>query len=339
MVGPQQVLVIGAGVSGLSCARVLADSGQRTVILERAHGVGGRCATRRLEGQPVDLGPAFLHGRDPDFLAALEAVPSERIPGWPRSVEGSGRPCQPEAFVPDERRLAFAEGLTVFPKWMAEGLDVRTDVQVVGLEVAGLQWRVQLQAGPAVEAPTVVLAVAPEQALRVLDEKVEGEVATLRALLAMSPSEPALALAALYPLTSPTPAWQVNYPQDSRILQVIAHDSDKRAAPAFRALVFQTHPRWSGEHLGDADWPEQILAEAGRLLGAWAATPAHRHAHRWTFARTGRSGEFASPMLFRLPGGAKLGVCGDRFSPGGGVEAAWLSGRALARRVLAAENT
>ncbi len=39
------------------------------------------------------------------------------------------------------------------------------------------------------------------------------------------------------------------------------------------------------------------------------------------------------------PGGGRLGLCGDRFAPGGGVQAAFLSGQRLARRLLAAEAT
>jgi len=347
MVGDREVLVVGAGVSGLACARALAVTGRPLAILERASGVGGRCATRRVEGQPVDLGPAFLHGRAPAFLAALEVVPAARLAGWPSDIHGTGRPCQPEAFDPGERRVAFAEGLTAFPKWLATGLEVRTGLDVTGLGIAGPRLRVLAADGASWEAGTVVLALAPEQALRMLDAATgagglpvtaPAVAATLRALLTMTRSEPSLALAALYPPDAPVPAWQVSYPEDSRILQVVSHDSSKRVSPSFRALVFQTHPRWSGEHLDDEGWPGRVLEEAGRVVGAWAATPLHRHAHRWRFARTGRAGEMSAPLLFRLPGGARLGVCGDRFAPGGGVEAAWLSGKVLARRILAEED-
>jgi predicted NAD/FAD-dependent oxidoreductase len=43
-------------------------------------------------------------------------------------------------------------------------------------------------------------------------------------------------------------------------------------------------------------------------------------------------------MLLSLPGGGRIGLCGDRFAPGGGVEAAWRSGRMLAGRILAGEG-
>jgi len=70
----RDVAVIGAGISGLTLARALRAAGRSAVVLERSRGVGGRCATRRIDGQPVDHGVAFLHGRDPRFLAELDAV-------------------------------------------------------------------------------------------------------------------------------------------------------------------------------------------------------------------------------------------------------------------------
>ena len=92
--------------------------------------------------------------------------------------------------------------------------------------------------------------------------------------------------------------------------------------------------RQQREHLEDAQWPEQVLEEAGRTLGAWAARPLTHSAHRWTWARNGRDSELTGPLLLSAPEGALLGVCGDRFAPGGGVEAAFTSGRALAARIL-----
>jgi hypothetical protein len=334
------VLIVGAGVSGLACARVLAAAGRPVVVLERARGVGGRCATRRLEGQPLDHGVAFLHGRDPEFLAALRAVPATPLPEWPARISGSGRPCQPDAFAPGERRLSFAEGVSAFPKHLAAGLDVRLEVEVVGLEATGAAVRVSAASGESLAAGTVVLALAAEQALRLLSA-VPGApppLASACALLRLSRSLPCLSLLALYPAGAPAPDWDVCYPEGSRVLQLLSHDSSKRRAPARLALVLQAHPAWSRAHLEDAGWPDAVLAEAARLLGPWAARPAARHAHRWRHARNDRSAELAGPMLLSLPGGGRLGLCGDRFAPGGGVEAAWRSGRMMAGRILAGEG-
>ena len=44
---PLEVAVIGAGMSGLVCARLLAESGHQVRIFDKARGPGGRMATRR----------------------------------------------------------------------------------------------------------------------------------------------------------------------------------------------------------------------------------------------------------------------------------------------------
>lgn len=334
-------VVVGAGIAGLSCARMLADAGRPVVVLERAPGVGGRCATRRFEEQAIDFGVSFFHGRDPDFVAALESVPGTAIAGWPNVIQGAGRPCQPEAFVLGERRLAFSEGVYLFPKHLAWGLDVRVGVRVISFRVDGGVILLDLEEGASVRAGTVVIAVAPEQALTLLTASPADApaIATARALLGTVRSQPCLTVLAGYPLDVPVPPWHVHYPEDSRVLQVVSHDSAKRPAPLYRALVYQAHPRWSRERLGDDGWPREMLGEAARLLGPWAAEPRFHHAHRWHYARTDRGAELSDPLLLHLPGGARLGFTGELFARGSGVEAAWLSGRRMARRILAQEQS
>lgn len=332
-------VVVGAGIAGLSCARALADAGRPVVVIDRARGVGGRCATRRFEGQPIDFGVTFLHGRDPEFLRALAAVPDAAVPGWPRIILGAGRPCQPEAFAPGERRLAFVRGVHAFPKHLAAGLDVRLDARVVSFAVEPDGILLHADDRNPIRARTVVMALAVEQTQQLLAASAfaSPEMATARALLSMVRGQPCLSVIAGYPADVPAPAFHVCYPEDSRVLQVLAHDSTKRREPSFTAFVYQAHPRWSRERAGDEGWPLALLAEAARILGPWAAEPRFFHSHRWRYARTDRGAEMAAPVLLRLGGGARLGLAGEVFAPGGGVEAAWISGRQLARKILAEE--
>jgi renalase len=354
----EQTIVVGAGVAGLSCARALAAAGRKVLVVERARGVGGRCATRRIEGQPVDFGVLFFHGRDRAFLAALDGVAGRSgssgggggifapapqataVPGWPRVIHGAGRPCQPDAFAHGARRLAFAEGASAFPESLADGLEVRTGAQVISFEVDAGAVRLEIDGSPPIAARTVVLALAGEQTLALLHASSldAPALATARALLGMLRSHPCLTVVAIYPRRTAAPPWDICYPDGSRVLELLAHDSAKRPSPSFLAMVYQAHPRWSREHFADERWPDEMIAEAARILGRWAAGPRIVQPYRWRHARTDLGAELSSPLLCELPGGARLGIAGELFAPGGGVEAAWTSAGGLARRILAEEN-
>ena len=57
------VVVVGAGIAGLSAARWLADNGHAVTILEARDRIGGRIHTSRLWPDiPIDLGASWIHG-------------------------------------------------------------------------------------------------------------------------------------------------------------------------------------------------------------------------------------------------------------------------------------
>src|SRR5262245_19734876 len=65
--GRSDVLIIGAGVAGLGCARRLSKSGVWATVLEARDRIGGRIHTLHDEGWPVPLeaGAEFVHGESP----------------------------------------------------------------------------------------------------------------------------------------------------------------------------------------------------------------------------------------------------------------------------------
>ena len=339
------VVVVGAGVSGLALARALRSGGLEPVVIERARGVGGRCATRRVEGQAVDHGVPFLHGRDPRFVAELEAVrDATPVPGWPGERVGAGLPCQPEAFGERERRLAFREGASRFPKHLALGLDVRLGANVVALRRASAPagfgravWELGLEPGGTLHAHAVALALPAPSALCLLRPMgaQSAAVAGVLPLLELVRTQPCLAVIARYGADAPRPGWEASFPAASAALQAILHDSSKREAGARLMLVLQARAAWSRPRLDEPAgvWSAALLAEAAALHGDWVSRPSLIQAHVWHHARMAAGSELAGPIALRLDDGGVLGLCGDGFAPAGGLEGAYLSGLALAGRI------
>lgn len=57
-----EVLVIGAGISGLAAARTLVDKDLSVIVLEARNRIGGRTWTDSSLGLPLDLGASWIHG-------------------------------------------------------------------------------------------------------------------------------------------------------------------------------------------------------------------------------------------------------------------------------------
>jgi monoamine oxidase len=72
------VIVIGAGVAGLTAARLLGEAGLRVLILEARDRIGGRVWTiESPQGVPVELGAEFIHGHPSNIFEPARAADLE----------------------------------------------------------------------------------------------------------------------------------------------------------------------------------------------------------------------------------------------------------------------
>src|SRR5580698_4030201 len=90
MSAPPEVLIIGAGVAGLTAARDLTAAGVRVLVLEARDRLGGRVMTHHTPDGPVELGAEFVHGAVEETLsvareAALPLRETDR--GAPRAKD------------------------------------------------------------------------------------------------------------------------------------------------------------------------------------------------------------------------------------------------------------
>ncbi|MCQ4310819.1 FAD-dependent oxidoreductase [Pseudomonas stutzeri] len=81
---PFDVVVVGSGIAGLSCASLLADAGQRVLVLEASEVPGGRARSWAdpATGDSVDIGPHVLLNKYSNMLAMLERFGTSEQVCW-----------------------------------------------------------------------------------------------------------------------------------------------------------------------------------------------------------------------------------------------------------------
>jgi phytoene dehydrogenase-like protein len=80
------VIIVGAGLAGLCCARVLHQAGIPFLILEASDGVGGRVRTDRVEGFLLDRGFQVLQTAYPEAQAVLDYRALDLKPFYPGAM-------------------------------------------------------------------------------------------------------------------------------------------------------------------------------------------------------------------------------------------------------------
>ncbi|MDW4572214.1 NAD(P)/FAD-dependent oxidoreductase [Microbacterium sp. M3] len=100
-------IVVGAGVAGLSAARLLVEAGRDVVVFEARDRVGGRISTDRRFGLTSDMGASWIHGvTDSPVAAAAQAF---GMPMVEFTVGGYQPDSRPIAYYgPDGKRLTDA---------------------------------------------------------------------------------------------------------------------------------------------------------------------------------------------------------------------------------------
>jgi polyamine oxidase len=102
--GPvERVLVVGAGMSGLTVANALTQAGVECVVLEARDRIGGRLHTVDVGGWPVDMGGSWIQMPDGNPMTAFARLAGVSCPSADPLPEMAGFDCG------EGRRLSAAE--------------------------------------------------------------------------------------------------------------------------------------------------------------------------------------------------------------------------------------
>ncbi len=323
------VLIIGAGLAGLTAATELKQAGKQVCVLDKSRGPGGRMSTRVQGAQQWDHGAQYFTARSAAFRQQLATwLALGVVAPWDTAI-GAWEQGQLTATAPLPRYVGVP-GMKSPLQALASTLNIYFNHQVTSLEKHSQLWRVHTLE-QTFSARQLVLALPAPQAAALLPP--DSAAFALANAVVMQPCW-ALMLATSSPLALPFSGIFVN---EGPVAWVAADSSKPGRATFENTWVVHASAEWTAAHLEHA--PEAITAllidEFNHLLKRWqphAPTP-HWHyakAHRWRYARGAVEGR---QCVWPDEG---LALAGDWLA-GGKVEGAFLAGMHCAQHLIQSE--
>lgn len=322
---PRQFAVIGAGLSGLVCARRLAEDGLTVRVFDKARGPGGRMSTRRAGDWRFDHGAQYFTARDSRFSRQVDSWRHQGLVAkWAGTIAVLHRGAI-EVNGATTERFVGVPGMNAVSRHLAARLDVAYRTEITGLEQTEAGWNLTGVDGTDIGQFDIVVISAPAPQTARLLESAAPYMAAAAASVEMAPC-----WAAMVGFARPLEiGFDGAFVADSP-LNWIARNASKPGRPDDESWVLHASPEWSQRHLElEPERAAELLLQAlSDALGGPIEAAVHVDAHRWRFALPAEplaEACLADPEL-------RLVACGD-WCGGPRIEGAYLSGLAAARRV------
>ena len=315
--------IIGAGICGLMAARELTKHGYQIWLFDKASGVGGRMATRRVGEAVFDHGAQFFTSRSAEFSGLVDEMQQVEVAReWYR-----GYPSPTVRKDEKYPRFCGAQGMTDVPKYLAQDLTIHLNEMVQRIDWAEDKWRVETGQNT-YHADALILTAPVPQSLEFLKGNFTLPDDAHGALRNIT-YEPCWAVLAQLERRSQIPAPGALHLENGP-LSWIADNHQKGISPQPGSVTIHANGNWTTEHFEET--PEivtSLLLEAVQgYLGCQVITA---QAHRWRYAKPLVTHD---APFYHVGHAAPLVFAGDAFvTPGAGprVEGAALSGLAAAR--------
>jgi renalase len=324
-----KIAIIGAGMAGLSAARVLVDAGHEVRVFDKGRGPGGRMSTRRVQTQmgeiSFDHGAQYFTARNPSFVRVIDDLLAHGfVAPWDGVLvrlasDGTNQPLAKEPLY------VGVPGMNGVVRALAAGLDVAWGVRVGALTRRDQVWSLTTDQGDELGLYDQVVCAAPAEQVTQLLGQHTPELAALADQVKSLPCWAGM-FAFEAPLAGPFDAMRLT---DHPMIDFIAANHSKPKRADFPAYVVHANAAWSQAHLeGDAESIAAALLQSLLSFSDNSPNASFSAAHRWRYAKV----EVEHGPGFGFDADLGIGVCGDWLS-GPRVESAWLSGYALGQKM------
>ena len=319
-----RIAIVGAGIAGLACARVMRDAGHVVRVFEKSRGVGGRMATRRTDHGTFDHGAQYFTARDPLFRQMVDGWLTAGIVAPYAGRIVSLRSAVATPLLHKELRYVATPGMTAPCRALAEGVDVLFECTVTAVTPGDEGWRVSWNEGGESGFDAIVLAVPAVQALPLC-----SAIPALGARVSQGHHAPCWAVMVRYEQPLPL-QFDAAFVSDA-VVGWAMRDASRPGRVAGERWVLHGTADWSRTHLeAEAATVAPEVVEAFHAAAGISAKVVEMSAHRWRYAL---SPGLKAGCLWNAT--QRIGACGD-WCADGRIEGAYLSGLALAAELKAA---
>ncbi len=350
--------IIGAGISGLSCAKVLEQAGYHVEVFDKGRNLSGRMATRRNDLSEFDHGAQYFTAKSPAFIkevdrwigadvakiwspkiAVLNNLKEKKTPtkinqfnNWITKGKEKLKSLKISFFSAKNssgsvKRFVGVPKMTTPATFISRGLSIRkkTTINSVFIRPQSYpRWSLESKESGLIEGNfNIVIAAIPAPQAADLFKEISPKLTEISQNVKMSGSW----------------AVMVNFEEKTNLkfdaafinggpLKWIARNNSKPERGATEAWVLHATPEWSESHL-DISKEEAIELLVNEFVALGGSLPTQSQAHLWRYA------EASQPLDVNFAWDAKnnLGICSDWVN-GGRVEGAWLSGKRLAEFII-----
>jgi renalase len=306
-----EILIVGAGMTGLTAASDLQQAGNNVLVVEKGRGVGGRLASRRIGLATFDQGAQFMTARDPRFVAVIgQWLKLGVIEEWYRSAadQFDGHP-----------RWRGKPTMSAIAKYLARELTLLLEKRIVSVRRASQGWVATLESGEVIFANTVVLTAPVPQSLALLDHEEVDLSETTKLRLESIEYECCLAVMAVLGKPSHIPPPGSLSPTKGPIALIV--DNQMKGVSVTPAVTLHATPAFSLEH-----WAHDRQESGRELIQAaevWLGSGVTEfQVHGWRYSKPVGGEQSKCLILNESP---LLLLAGDAFV-GPRVEGAVLSG-------------
>jgi predicted NAD/FAD-dependent oxidoreductase len=315
----EDVLIIGAGISGLLCATELERSGAKVQLIDKGRGVGGRMSTRHMEGARLDHGAQFFTVRESAFQRYVdEWLRADVIKEWFRKAPYDSNPK-------GYPRYCGIDGMSAVPRYLAQDLNVHCSEVVDAVRWEDQAWQVFTRSKKTYQSRYLVITAPLPQALGLLDASglnyAGEELDALRSIR----YKRGLTTLAILEGPSGLPVDGFLQLEDSPVTWLA--DNQMKGISQLPCVTLQSSPEFADLHWDSPDDVRgTLMIEA---VANYLKSPVSEYVcHRWGFALS--ENRYRSPYFYNPE--YNLALAGDAFF-GGRVEGAALSGIQVAEKL------